>query len=37
MLRAVKTCLIHNTLQSAPAIEVVVNTAAPQKAPLAAA
>ena len=37
MLRAVKTCLIHNTLLSAPAIEVVVNTAAPRRAPLAAA
>jgi uncharacterized OsmC-like protein len=27
MLRAVKTCLIHNTLLGAPSIEVAVNTA----------
>jgi putative redox protein len=26
LLRAVKACLIHNTLQSAPAIEVIVDT-----------
>ena len=28
ILRAVKACLIHNTLLGAPSIEVVVNTAA---------
>jgi uncharacterized OsmC-like protein len=28
ILRAVKACLIHNTLLGAPSIEIVVNTAA---------
>jgi putative redox protein len=29
MLRAVKACLVHNTLLNAPAIETIVNTAVP--------
>jgi uncharacterized OsmC-like protein len=29
VLRAVKSCLIHNTLLAAPAIDIIVNTPAP--------
>jgi uncharacterized OsmC-like protein len=29
VLRAVKSCLIHNTLLNAPAIDIIVNTPAP--------
>ena len=33
ILRAVKACLIHNTLLGAPSIEIVVNAAAPPPPP----